>query len=94
MCPKTSPTGRPRNGFPTGRPDKVVDSIRNADISINNLSQTQYGPNIKKYDASIFDIMDWFNTMTTNEYIRAVKTKNWVWINFVLNDINNQYYSL
>ena len=22
-------------------------------------------------------MMDWFKTMTTNEYIRGVKTKNW-----------------
>ena len=26
-------------------------------------------------DASIFDMMDWFKTMTTNEYIRGVKNK-------------------
>jgi len=26
---------------------------------------------------SIFDIMDWFKTMTTNEYIRGVKNNNW-----------------
>ena len=37
----------------------------------------QYGPDNKKYDASLFDMMDWFKTMTTNEYIRGVKNKNW-----------------
>ena len=46
-----------------GRPDNVV--------------KPQYGPNNKKHNASIFDMMDWFKTMTTNEYIRGVKTKNW-----------------
>ena len=37
----------------------------------------KYGPHNIKYNASIFDMMDWFKTMTTNEYIRGVKTKNW-----------------
>ena len=37
----------------------------------------QYGPDNKKYHASLFDMMDWFKTMTTNEYIRGVKNKNW-----------------
>jgi REP element-mobilizing transposase RayT len=40
-------------------------------------SKSSYGPNNKKYGASLFDIMDWFKTMTTNEYIRGVKNKNW-----------------
>lgn len=31
----------------------------------------------KKYNASIFDVMDWFKTMTTNEYIRGVKQLGW-----------------
>ena len=36
-----------------------------------------YGPDNKKFNASLFDMMDWFKTMTTNEYIRGVKNKNW-----------------
>jgi len=28
-------------------------------------------------NTTIGDVMDWFKTMTTNEYIRGVKTKNW-----------------
>jgi putative transposase len=30
-----------------------------------------------KYGATIGDAMDWFKTMTTNEYIRGVKTWGW-----------------
>ena len=36
-----------------------------------------YGPNNQKYNATIGDAMDWFKTMTTNEYIRGVKNHNW-----------------
>ncbi|MEA3286413.1 MAG: transposase [Candidatus Marinimicrobia bacterium] len=36
-----------------------------------------YGSNNKKYHASIFDMMDWFKTMTTNAYILGVKNNNW-----------------
>ena len=31
----------------------------------------------KKRNATIGDAMDWFKTMTTNEYIRGVKNNNW-----------------
>ena len=34
-------------------------------------------PDNKKYNATIGDAMEWFKTMTTNEYIRGVKTQNW-----------------
>jgi putative transposase len=37
----------------------------------------EYGMNNKKYNATIGDAMDWFKTMTTNEYIRGVKIHNW-----------------
>lgn len=36
-----------------------------------------YGMHNVKTNASIFDMMDWFKTMTTNEYIRGVKNTNW-----------------
>ncbi|MCK4662244.1 MAG: transposase [Bacteroidales bacterium] len=39
--------------------------------------RSQYGPNNQKYNATIGDAMDWFKTMTTNEYIRSVKKYNW-----------------
>ena len=80
----TSLRGRPDNvvrGNPDnvvrGNPDNVVrgnpDNVENSETA----NQPQYGPNNQKYNASIFDMMDWFKTMTTNEYIRGVKTKNW-----------------
>ena len=45
------------------------------DIHKNNIPD--YGMDNKKYNATIGDAMDWFKTMTTNEYIRGVKTKKW-----------------
>jgi len=36
-----------------------------------------YGPTNKKYNATIPNAIDWFITMTTNEYIRGVKTLGW-----------------
>jgi len=32
----------------------------------------------KIYGATIGDAMDWFKTMTTNEYIRGVKNLGWM----------------
>ena len=58
----TSLHGRPKNG----------GSSEN-----DGRSKSPYGPDNKKYNASIFDIMGWFKTMTTNEYIRGVKNKKW-----------------
>ncbi|MTK52505.1 transposase [Paludibacter sp.] len=37
----------------------------------------RYGIHNKKYGATIGDVMDWFKTMTTNEYIRGVKNNGW-----------------
>ena len=37
----------------------------------------KYGMHNKKCNATIGDAMDWFKTMTTNEYIRGVKTLGW-----------------
>jgi putative transposase len=36
-----------------------------------------YGYDNKKHHATIGDVMDWFKTMTTNEYIRGVKKLGW-----------------
>ena len=36
-----------------------------------------YGINNKIYNATIGDAMDWFKTMSTNEYIRGVKNLGW-----------------
>jgi putative transposase len=42
-----------------------------------NDNQTKYGPDNQKYHATISDIVDWFKTMTTNEYIHGVKNQGW-----------------
>jgi len=39
--------------------------------------ENKYGMHNIKHHATIGDAMDWFKTMTTNEYIRNVKTENW-----------------
>ena len=39
--------------------------------------KNQYGFDNKKICATIGDAMDWFKTMTTNEYIRGVKNFGW-----------------
>jgi len=48
-----------------GRPDDKNDN------------QNKYGPDNQKYHASLGNIVDWFKTMTTNEYIRGVKNQGW-----------------
>ncbi|MGD9993345.1 MAG: transposase [Salinivirgaceae bacterium] len=40
-------------------------------------SDNNYGIDNIKYKATIGDAMDWYKTMTTNEYIRGVKKNNW-----------------
>jgi REP element-mobilizing transposase RayT len=51
-----------------GRPNVTANSDN---------THTVYGPDNKKYNATIGAMMDWFKTMTTNEYIRGVKNHNW-----------------
>lgn len=59
-----------------GRPPLRVQS--GTDGGRNNLeTKPQYGPENKKRNSSIFDMMGWFKTMTTNAYIHGVKTKDW-----------------
>jgi len=43
----------------------------------STIFKNKYGLHNKKYRATIGDVMEWFKTMTTNEYIRGVKTNNW-----------------
>jgi len=50
---------------------------RHNDIPENGEPVSQYGPTNKKYHATIGHIVDWFKTMTTNEYIREVKNHGW-----------------
>lgn len=51
----------------------VIDST----IDNNQTEKSRYGMHNKQYGASIFAVMDWFKTMTTNEYIRGVKQSGW-----------------
>jgi REP element-mobilizing transposase RayT len=56
------------------------DENRGRPVDENNDNQTptsKYGMQNKIYGASISDVMDWFKTMTTNEYIRGVKQLGW-----------------
>ena len=47
----------------------------------NDFNESRYGMHNKQYDASLFAVMDWFKTMTTNEYIRGVKQFEWTRFN-------------
>lgn len=49
----------------------------NDDNDDNPNSQKKYGHHNKILGATICDAMDWFKTMTTNEYIRGVKQLGW-----------------
>jgi REP element-mobilizing transposase RayT len=52
-----------------GRPERGIPE--------RGIPENEYGLHNKKYNATIPDAMDWFKTMTTNEYIRGVKNHNW-----------------
>ena len=68
--------GAPLRGHPNNAPDPNTNANTE---SPNNPESTQnpYGPDNKKYNATIGIMMDWFKTMTTNEYIRGVKKYGW-----------------
>ena len=55
-----------------GRPGRPVSVI-----GVDGQPPEKYGMHNVKFGATIGDAMDWFKTMTTNEYIRGVKTKGW-----------------
>ena len=55
-----------------------TNDINNAnDIDHEELNDEKYGLHNKKYKATIGDLVDWFKSMTTNEYIRGVKQYDW-----------------
>ena len=60
-------TGAPLRGRPNPDPKPNSDRTPNS----------PYGMHNKQYGASIPQAMDWFKTMTTNEYIRGVKKLGW-----------------
>ena len=67
--------GRPENGG--WRPDNGGRRPDNDGGRVNP-GDYQYGVHNKQFGATIGNVMDWFKTMTTNEYIRGVKNNNWM----------------
>jgi len=72
------PRGRPNHPDRPNQPDNSdnhlhPDNPDNPEIDVND----KYGLHNKKIGATIGGVMDWFKTMTTNEYIRGVKNNNW-----------------
>jgi REP element-mobilizing transposase RayT len=61
LIPADAHAGAPLHWHPIPNPD----------------NQSHYVPANKKYHATIGAIVGWFKTMTTNEYIRGVKTQGW-----------------
>jgi putative transposase len=72
---RTSLCGRPVDEK-RGRPVDKNQCFTNDKID-NDEKRGRYGQHNKIYGASISDVMDWFKTMTTNEYIRGVKQLGW-----------------
>jgi len=68
--PTTNECGRPTTNQ---REHSILDEC---DANIDQQSG-KYGMHNIKFGATIGDAMDWFKTMTTNEYIRGVKTLGW-----------------
>ena len=68
---------------PCGCPNELDDNIElDARIGAPLRGRPQnndsiYGSHNKKYNATIGDLVNWFKTMTTNEYIRGVKQFGW-----------------
>ena len=64
--------GAPLRGGPT------IDERGNPnEIEYAHTNNGKYGLHNKKCNATINNLVDWFKTMTTNEYIRGVKQYGW-----------------
>ena|SRR5665647_1670903 len=74
--------GRPNDGNvcpvnKNGQPyNENVQPINENTCQQNEIPE-KYGIQNIRYGATISDVMDWFKTMTTNEYIRCVKQLGW-----------------
>jgi len=55
----------------------VVEKGAHTGAPLRERTSEKYGMNNIKYNATIGDMLDWFKTMSTNEYIRGVKSFNW-----------------
>lgn len=84
---RTTPCGRPSCGRPSHGEIKSSDQNPNPNESekfnshesIESLfnNPPPYGPENTKFQSPLGDAIGWLKTMTTNEYIRGVKTLNW-----------------
>jgi len=60
------------NGFPIN-----IECGKQNDINRGLSNDEKYGLHNKKYNVTIGALVDWFKTMTTNEYMRGVKYYGW-----------------
>lgn len=76
---RTPPCGRPSCSDIPNTDQKLHEfQITDSHESIENLfNESPYGPENTKFQSPLGDAIGWFKTMTTNEYIRGVKTLNW-----------------
>jgi len=51
--------------------------LRGRPVDACTIDVPQYGPDNKKFGVPMGEMVDWFKTMTTNEYIRGVKNQGW-----------------
>lgn len=49
-----------------------IENLETDDEHPNDDERPEYGIHNKGYGATIGNVMDWFKTMTTNEYIRVM----------------------
>ncbi|MBC8003971.1 MAG: hypothetical protein H7X84_00745 [Verrucomicrobia bacterium] len=72
--------GAPLCGRPNDTPiiNTITGNFPVSDPSTISMDTTnKYGIHNQQYNATIGNMLDWFKTMSTNEYIRGVKTMNW-----------------
>src|SRR5665647_513356 len=51
--------------------------LRGRPVDTCTIDVPQYGPDNKKFGVPMGEMVNWFKTMTTNEYIRGVKNQGW-----------------
>lgn len=89
--PNGDHTGSPRQDESTTVVENKIDFVEmasgatlygrpnnnNNNIDTDNQPNSPYGLHNKKYNPVIGEVVGWFKTMTTNEYIRQVKSDGW-----------------
>jgi len=74
-CPIIDENGQPiidENGHPI-----ISECDQQNDVKPGEPNVEKYGLHNQKYNVTIGILVDWFKTMTTNEYIRGVKQYGW-----------------